>query len=60
MIRRFLFTLVSTAVLAVGPCLLDSWNVAVNPGFGSRDPFIGVRLDFGEIDFVVPVFFPGD
>ena len=58
--RKFLAVLTCSVVLIVGPCSLESWNIAVSPGFGDRESFIGVELDFGDLDFVVPVFIPNN
>ena len=41
--------------LAMGPCAVDSWSLAVNPGVHGRDAFIGVELDLGTFDVVLPL-----
>jgi len=59
--RKWFATLACSAVLMVGPCTgLESWNIAVNPGFGDREPFVGIDLDFGAVDFVIPLSLLGD
>jgi hypothetical protein len=57
--RRFLGILACTTMFAAGPCTLESWNLAVNPGVGDMEAFVGVELDFGGLDVVVPLYFPG-
>jgi len=53
--RKWLTVLACSTVLAAGPCTLDSWNVAIAPGIGGDASFIGVDLDFGELDLVLPL-----
>lgn len=55
-IKKWLATLTCACMLTVGSCLPDSWSVAVNPGFGDANAFVGVELDFGDLDVVVPLF----
>jgi len=47
--------LACSALLSAGPCALDELSLAVDPGFGDRDTFVGVEFDFGDLDFVVPI-----
>jgi len=58
--RKFLVILGCTTMFAAGPCMLESWNLAVNPGVGDREAFVGVELDFGDLDLVVPIVFLED
>lgn len=54
--RKWFVSAVCSAMLVVGPCTgLESWNIAVSPGIGDREPFVGIDLDFGAIDFVIPL-----
>ncbi len=53
--KKLLAIFVCSALLAVGPCTLESMSLAVDPGFGDRDAFVGVEFDFGDLDFVVPL-----
>jgi len=53
--RRLLAMLACTSVLMAGPCAVESWNIAINPGMGDTEPYLGVDLDFGDIDFVLPI-----
>ena len=58
--RKILAILGFTTMFATGPCMLESWNLAVNSGIGDREAFIGVELDFGGLDLVVPLVFLED
>ena len=53
--RKWFSMLVCSALLAVGPCTLNELSLAVDPGFGDRDGFVGIELDFGKLDFVIPI-----
>lgn len=53
--RRYFAILACSTVLAAGPCAVESWSVAVAPGLGDRESFIGVELDFGDMDLVLPL-----
>ncbi len=51
--RRWLSILACSTVLAAGPCAIQEWSVVVDPGLGDRESFIGVELDFGNLDLVL-------
>ncbi len=55
--RKILAILGCTMMFTAGPCTLESWNIAVNSGIGDREAFVGVELDFGGLDLVVPIVF---
>ena len=54
-IGNWFMALTCSCFLTVGSCSLDSWSLAVNPGLGGADPFVGVNLDFGDTNLVVPI-----
>lgn len=58
--KRLLVTLMCSATLFVAPCALESWSIAVDPGAGDSNAYVGVNLDFGTWDFVVPIVPLGD
>lgn len=53
--RKWLAVLACGAMLMAGPCSFESWNIAVRPGIGHRDSVLGIQLDFGDVDFVIPL-----
>jgi len=53
--RKWLAVLACSTALMAGPCALESWSVAVDPGVGDRESFLGVELDFGDLDLVLPI-----
>ena len=53
--RKMLAIFACNIMLLAGPCTLDSWNLAINPGVGDTKTFVGVELEFGDFDFVVPI-----
>lgn len=58
--RRFLAILACATALAAGPCILDSWSLAIDPGIDDGASFIGVDLDFGNFDLVLPLVQTGN
>ncbi len=53
--RKFFVVLVSSVALTIGSCEVDSWKMAVNPGFGDAQSFVGVELGLGDVNLVLPI-----
>lgn len=53
--KKLFAMLACCGFLAMGPCTVDSWNLAVNPGVHGRNAFVGVELDLGGFDLVLPL-----
>jgi len=59
--KKFLQILVCSSMLFVGPCVLDSWNLAFGPMVNGETLYGGVELEFSNgIDFIVPLAELGD
>lgn len=59
--RKALCLLTACSMFAVGSCTIDSWNLAIGPGFGDQGAFGGVELEFSNgVDVLVPLVSLGD
>ncbi len=51
--KKFLAILTIASAMMIGPCKLNSWNIALGP----KPSMTGINLDFSNgVDFVVPLF----
>jgi len=59
--RKWCAVFACTVALAVGPCGVDSWNLAIGPVINGETLYGGVELEFSNgFDLIIPVTPLGD